>query len=440
MTGFLALLGLTRAGFTAPSFAMFTHLVTGWVCAPGRRTVTAMITAGDPAGRRAHDAYHRFVRDGAWSMHRLWQVLTRHLVTRFCPDGAIELACDAPPQAGGAPSLFHHEGRKVAGAGVFRDAVRSTLKKVVYARGLNLVVITLTVHPPWGGWTIALPDGVRVHRKHDATTTVANAETMLDQIASWLPGQRVHVVTDGAYATLAGADLARVDVTSRMRRDAALYKPAPPRTGRRGRPRLRGERLPTPAQLSEQTLNDQWTTIRADQRGTTITRMVHTRDVLRYKVNRHALVRLVIVRDPAGVQPDDYIVTTDRHASAADVVSRYGDRWSVEVCFRDVKQFLGGDQPQSWTRRGPERAAALALWLHATTWCWYLTSHPDGQTWTPRPWYPRKKTPSFLDALATLRRTLWAQRITHMPSPTGEDQQTTAVLTEAVRVRSDLAR
>jgi hypothetical protein len=32
-------------------------------------------------------------------------------------------------------------------------------------------------------------------------------------------------------------------------------------------------------------------------------------------------------------------------------------------------------------------------------------------TWTPRAWYPKKATPSFLDALAALRRTLWAERI-----------------------------
>ena len=59
MTGFGALLGVTRAGFTVPSFAIFTDLMVGWVCAPGWRTITAMITVADLAGRRAYDAYHR---------------------------------------------------------------------------------------------------------------------------------------------------------------------------------------------------------------------------------------------------------------------------------------------------------------------------------------------------------------------------------------------
>lgn len=53
MNDFVALLELTRGLFHAPSFAIFTDLLTGWVCAPGRRTITNMIAAADPAGRRA---------------------------------------------------------------------------------------------------------------------------------------------------------------------------------------------------------------------------------------------------------------------------------------------------------------------------------------------------------------------------------------------------
>ena len=140
--------------FGAPSFALFTQLLTGWVCVPGRRTITAMIVVADPAGCRAHDAYHRFVRDGAWSMPRLWQVLAVHAVTRFAPTGVVALDCD--------DTLFHKTGRRVNGAGIFRDAVRSTLRRVVYALGLNMVVVTLRVAPPWGGCPIAVPVNARL--------------------------------------------------------------------------------------------------------------------------------------------------------------------------------------------------------------------------------------------------------------------------------------
>ena len=160
-----------------------------------------MITIADPGGVRAHDAYHRFVRDGAWAMDRLWQVLAVHAVTRFAPTGVVSLDLD--------DTLFHRDGRHVNGAGTFRDAVRSTLGRVVYARGLNLVVLTLRVAPPWGRCPIAVPVNVRLHQKKDEATTVEHAAAMIGELAGWLPERRFHLCADGAYASLAGADLPR---------------------------------------------------------------------------------------------------------------------------------------------------------------------------------------------------------------------------------------
>lgn len=193
--------------------------MTGWVCMPGRRTITAMITVADPAGRRAHDAYHRFVRDGVWAMSRPWQVLATHLVARFAAAGTVELARD--------DTLLYHEGRHVEGAGTFRGAVRSTLAKVVHAHGLNLVVITLQVRPPWDGYPIAVPVNMRVRRKEDAVTTIGHAAAMLPEIAGWLPGRQLHLCADGAYATLARDLPDPVHLTCRMRRDAALHRADP---------------------------------------------------------------------------------------------------------------------------------------------------------------------------------------------------------------------
>jgi hypothetical protein len=383
-----------------------------------------MIAVADPAGQRAHDAYHRFVRDGAWSMSRLWQVLATDAVTRFAPSGVVALDCD--------DTLFHRGGRQVNGAGIFRDAVRSTARHVIYALGLNLVVLTLRVTPPWGGCPIALPVNVRLHKKNDTTTTVAHAAEMIRELAGWLPDRKLHLCADGAYASLAGADLPRTQVTSRMRRDAAPYEPAPTRTGRRRRPRTKGDRLPTPTGLATQASGRGWRKVTVDLRGRPVERLVHVRDVLWYAVNKTDLVPLVIAGDPAGVEPDDFFVTTDTSATGAQVASRYAGRWSIEVCFRDVKKHLGGQDPQSWKRQGPERAAALSLWLHALTWRWYLHTHPGGRTWIPRPWYQAKATPSFLDALAALRRTLWSQRITTMSGSARDNHQITEALLDTL--------
>jgi len=423
VTAFTALLDGTRPVFGAPSFAIFTDLLNGWVLAPGRRTVTAMIAVADPTNRRAHDAYHRFFRDGRWSMPGLWQVLAVQAVTAFCPTEVVSVDLD--------DTLFHKSGREIEGAGVFRDAVRSTARRVVYATGLNLVVVTLRVNPPWGRMPIGLPINARLHRKNDPITTVAQAGAMLRQLAGWLPDRTLQVCADGAYASLAGADLPRTQLTSRMRRDAALFEATPPKTGRRGRPRLRGERLPAPPELAAALRNKDWQTVTLDVRGATHTRLVYHRDVLWFGVCRTALVRLVIVRDPTGLEPDDFFFSNDLTATPAAIASRYAGRWSIEVTFRDTKQDLGGQNPQSWKRQGPERAACLALWLHGMTWFWYLEQHPQGGTWIPRPWYPRKTTPSFLDALAALRRSLWQQRISELSADsTGPNDKT--VITEAL--------
>ena len=404
-TAWESMVGLTRGCFAAPSFAIFTTILTGWVLTPGRRTVTAMICAADPEGRRAHDAYHRFFRVGRWSLTQLWKVLVLHIVATVAPEGTLTLDLD--------DTLYKKSGRKINGAGTFRDAVRSTHNRVVYATGLNLVVVTLRVSPPWGGMPIGVPVGVRLHRKGGPTTLDLATEIIIE-ITGWLPGRCFTLCADGAYASLAGRGLARTTFTSRMRRDAALYEAAPPRTGKRGRPATKGERLATPAAMATDMSDARFARACLEWRGRTKELLVWCRPVLWYTVDKVNLVLLVIVRDSEGVMHDDFFFTTDLDANPGEVASNYAGRWSIECMNREVKQCLGAEDPQCWKGEGPERAASLSLWLYAAIWTWYIPTFGTNTTWISRPWYPKKATPSFLDALAMLRRSLWLQRITPM--------------------------
>lgn len=404
---FEALLGLGATCFSAPSFSIFGTLLRGWVTAPGRRTITGMICAADPEGVRAHDAYHRFVRAGRWSTAALWKVLVVHLVGVLCPSGTLVVDCD--------DTLYKKSGRKIEGAGSFRDAVRSTRNKIVYATGLNLVVVTLRVRPPWGGQPVGVPVGVRLHRKGGATTLELATE-IVTELSCWLPDRSFSLCADGAYASLAGRGLPRTVLTSRMRRDAALYEEVPPRTGKRGRPRKRGARLQTPAKMAEDLGDEAFSAVRVDFRGSPRDLLVWSRPVLWYKIDPDHQVLLVIVRDPDGVMHDDFFFTTDLAADPGDVASAYAGRWSIECVNREVKQCLGAEDPQSWKGIGPERAATLSLWLYAAIWTWYIPTFGNATTWIPRPWYREKTTPSFLDALAQLRRCLWSERITELSS------------------------
>ncbi|MQB02113.1 MAG: transposase [Actinobacteria bacterium] len=320
-------------------------------------------------------------------------------------------------------TLFHKTGRCINGAGTFRDALRSTRSSVVYATGLNVCVVTVRVAPPWGGEPLGLPVNARLYRKQPDRTLNDLAAEMVAELAGWLPDRSFALACDGAYAPLARRALPRTQVTSRMRRNAAIYDLAPPPTGKRGRPRTKGDRLPVPPDLAAAVTD--WTRVEIDVRGRTRTRLLWSRTLLWYGVCGKQPVLAVIVRDPDGHEDDDFFFTTDTRADPAWIASHYAGRWSIEDTFRNTKQFLGGEDPQSWRHHGPERATALSLWLSAAVWLWYIPTHGTTRTWTPTPWYARKTTPSFLDALAALRRCLWAQRITTLSSPAPVHAKTT---------------
>lgn len=396
-----ALLALFLECFHQPTAQVFCRLAIGWVLCPGRHTLTRVYPLAEPQSQKAHDAYHRFFRAGAWCMAQLWERLARRLVERFHPQGVIPLTLD--------DTTFHKTGRKVDGAGWWRDAVRSTGQTLVRCFGLNLVVLCVRIDPPWGGEPLSLPINARLHRKGQETL-LDQSEAMMREVAGWFPERRLHLSADGFYATLAGRALPSAHLTSRMRSDAALYAPPPRRRPhQKGRSRKKGRRLPSPKQMAQR--RQGWQRVTVVMRGKPRSRLLLSLDVLWYAVSPNTLVRLVISRDPEGHEEDDLFFTTDLNAAPSSVVGDYAGRWSIEDTFRNVKQSLGAENPQCWKGPGPERAAAFSFWIYSAVWLWYLETQKMRCSWIPRPWYPQKTTPSFADALACLRRALWHERL-----------------------------
>lgn len=390
--------------FRRPSFQLFLSLISAWPLCPGRRTVTRMIAVADPDGEHAHDAYHRFFRDGQWAMAQLWCRLLFLLVTTLELPERVRLHGD--------DTLFHKTGRKVKGAGSFRDPIRSRAQQVVYAWGLNLVVLSIEVRPPWGGAPLALPINIRLYKKDDPHSHLDLMQQMVEEVAGWLPNRSFELCCDGLYASLAGRTLPRTRLISRMRIDAALFDTAPERRpGQRGRPRKKGERLPDPKTIAAEVSPDEWVDALIDVRGQQVRRLLWCLPVVWYEVCPDRPFLLVIVRDPDRKQPDDFFFSTDLAMLPEHVAAAYAGRWSIEVTNRDVKQHLGGQDPQCWARKGPERAAALSMWLYSVIWLWYLACYGAQPTWTSHPWNAAKHAPSFADALAALRRSLWPERL-----------------------------
>lgn len=388
--------------FTAASFAVFLRVCPAWALTPGRRTITRVYQVAEPFCERAHDAYHRFFRDGAWDMDDLMREEARVLVEAWRPEGRITLYMD--------DTLFHKSGRRIMGAGWWRDAVASTGQaQAVKALGLNILICAIRVDPPWGGEPLALPVGIRLHRKGGASL-LELARELLDEISSWFPNREFDLCADGFFAPLAGSLPPRFSLTSRIRKDAALFESPPPRRkGQRGRPRKKGERLPS---LQEMASSGDWRRhVLVDERGKLKKRSVSCFEALWYHVCGSQPVLVVVSRDPEGKERDDFFFTTDTAASPEEVIGLYAGRWSIEDTFRNTKQFLGGQDPQSWKRQGPERAAGFSFFLYSLIWHWYVSTQGASVTWKPTPWYRGKTTPSFADALAALRQVLWRGEI-----------------------------
>jgi hypothetical protein len=242
----------------------------------------------------------------------------------------------------------------------------------------------------------------------------------LTETATWFPGRYFLVSADGFFAPLAGDDFfapkddtasAKNVFISRIRCDAALFDfPKKKLIRGKGRPAKKGKRLPTPAAMAKRCLK--WKRVKVNMRGREVPRLVAEYNVLWYHVCETRPVKLVIVRDPDGIEDDDFFFTTDVTLAPEVVIAQYSGRWSIEDTFRNTKQFLGGQNPQTWKINGPERAAAFSFIAYSLTWLWFVKAKKYKKScWPSLPWYRSKSTPSFQDALAAIRSALWRSRL-----------------------------
>ena len=82
-----------------------------------------------------------------------------------------------------------------------------------------------------------------------------------------------------------------------------------------------------------------------------------------YHVCRDVPIRLVIVRDPAGKEKDDFFFCTEASVPEAEIVQRYYDRWGVEEAILESKQHMGFESTQGWCSKTVNRQAPLAMIL-----------------------------------------------------------------------------
>ena len=230
-------------------------LLIGAILAPGKRTVTSLLRVAGLARERRFVNYHRVLSRAAWSTRAASRLLLSHLIETFAPSGPVVLGID--------DTIERRRGKRIAAKGIYRDPVRSSHGHFVKASGLRWISLMLLAPVPWSGRVWALPFltalapselycRVRGLRHKKLTDW---ARQLVVQARRWLPQREIVVVGDSGFAALELlAALAHHKVTSitRLRLDAALYDPAPPRLpGTNGRPRTKGARLPNLSDVLE---------------------------------------------------------------------------------------------------------------------------------------------------------------------------------------------
>lgn len=410
------LLSLFANCFTKPTLQTFRALVVGQISQTQRRTVTGMLVGARLSQVWDHCRAHRFFSRARWSPDMLGLRLAVAIAERLVEPGApVRVAID--------DTLLRRLGRKVYGTSWHHDATANS-NRHTSAWGNSWVVAGIVVRVAFLPRPICLPVVFRlwrpkrthIHKNAPDPKRPSKPELarqIVDLLAARLEDRTMHVVADAAYASRAWRGVAeRVSVTFRLRKDAALCEPAPPRTGRRGRPATKGARLAGLAHIARDPATE-WTATATQRYGTAKELSVHERRCVWYRALLGTPVRLIMIADPTRAAGYELaLITTDLDETPAQVIERYADRWSIEVAFEEAKQLAGVGDARNRVRAAVERTVPFQFLCMTLASVWYALfgHHPDvvAEHRARAPWYRTKTAPSFADMLAKLRRVIIA--------------------------------
>lgn len=390
--------------FTKPTFVVFTAMVAGMISQPGKKTVCGMLAGAGLARSWSHDRAHRFFAKAVWSADAVGLVVLDLVVAYLLgADAVIVLAVD--------DTAHRRRGKQVHGASWIHDGSAPSRNKLAF--GHRWVIVGVVVHLPFMTRPVCLPVACRRWKGKGTASTVDLACQMIEAVAARLPGRTIHVVADAAYhGKQVKALPERVTWTTRLPRNAALYGRAPGPTGKRGRPRLKGDKLGKPAEVAAAVV---FTAIEVARYGRAEIVRTAVVDCLWYGTFGPLPVRMICVRDRDDPKaPMLALVTTDLTSAVADLVARYAMRWSIEVTFFDCRQVLGVGQARNRVAMAVERTFAFGMYVYSLVVLWYAISGHRPEIVTERrvqePWYLSKTDPSFADMLTALRHTVIATR------------------------------
>jgi hypothetical protein len=247
------------------------------------------------------------------------------------------------------------------------------------------------------------------------------AAQLLKLLVAAFPDRQVHGVGDAAYhgrsLLVPGATW-----TTRLPANACLFATAPPRTGRRGRPALKGRKLGRPAALATDadaacavSSDAGWRTASVYRYGRTETVQLAERACLWYGSFGNTVGRCVLLRELGSANAYDLaLFTLDQNATPEQIVERYAIRWSIEPANAVGKQQVGVGQARNRVRKAVERTVPFGMLIQSLVVVWSALHghHPDDALARrlAQPWYQSKTEPSFEDMIVKLRKALIVAR------------------------------
>jgi hypothetical protein len=419
---FLSCLAVFADLFTRPTWPNVLILLAGVILTPGRRTIAAALRILGRDRNPDFCTFHRILNRAAWSSRAAASRLLLLLIASFLPAAA-------PVVIGFDDTIERRWGPKIRARGIYRDPVRSSKGHFVKASGLRWLSAMLLVHVPWADRIMALPfltllaPSKRFYsgKSRAPKTLVDWARQAALQIRRWLPDRYIVLVADSAFAAIEFLAAVRkhVCVVTRLRLDANLFAFPPAKRKGRGRPAIKGKRLRKLSAVLKDPKTP-WQRCRISLWYGRTDRLVEITSgtALWYRAGIAPVpIRWVLVRDPKGELDPQAFLATDLEARPQDILAWFVCRWQVEVTFEEVRARLGVETQRQWSDMAILRTTPALLGLFSII---TLFAHDLAKTRKLKirtaAWYP-KALPTFSDAIAAVRREIWAHQISFMSRP-----------------------
>lgn len=401
--------------FRQPTWMKAQLLFIGAILATGKRTVTAALRVMGLSDEPQFSKYHQVLNRAVWSSRGLSEMLLALLMKYLDSDETTPLVF------GLDETIERRWGPKIAKRGIYRDGVRSSKSHFVKTSGLRWLSLMWLTEIPWAERIWALPfltvlaPSERYYeqagRQHKKITDWARQ--MIFQLRRWLPQRALVVVADYSYAALEFLHACQtmvnpVTVITRLRLDAALYEPAPPPSGKVGRPRKKGKRLPTLLAILDNK-QTKWHSVKVRwYDGQTQLMEITSQTAVWYHSGMPPVpIRWVLIRDPQQEYETIALLSTSLELDPLQIVNWFVQRWQVEVTFEEVRAHLGVETQRQWSDKAIERTTPILLGLFSwITLAAHLLVERSQLSIRQAAWYVKER-PTFSDALSAVRQQLW---------------------------------